>query len=353
MFEFSNNFMDIKDKWTSFWNNELEEPLFAVTAPKPGVKTISKPTTRNIIEAIIADDISPLAEQIIEWRDSHDFFGAAIPFFYLEFGPDHFSALVGGDLEWNPDSPDTTWSKQPFITDINNTEIKFCKKSKWWERTVKFITELREACDDKVLIAAPTLVSNLDCLCAIRGTQELLLDMVMNPEGVNTALEQINCAHKQIADALHELVGASEYGSITRHGVYSPQRAGVIQCDFSAMISPEMFEGFVIPSIVKETKSYDHCTYHLDGPDAIRHLELICNLDQIGIIQWVAGSGNAATTDWTDLHVKIDNLGKGQILWGKADYMRVLAEKLNSRKLFFIHTASSLEDAENFINLRN
>jgi 5-methyltetrahydrofolate--homocysteine methyltransferase len=339
--------------WRKFWSDELDSPIVAVTAPKPGIEVTSRPVLKNIIETLMAGNINQLSDQLLAWSDTHEFFGGAIPYFHMNFGADHFSALIGGDIEWHNDSPDTTWSKKPFISDINQAEISFKPQSEWWEKTVLFLTELCKSCEGRVMICPPSLTTNLDCLCAVRGTQELLMDMVMNPDGVKQALGQVNKANTEIAAELFKIVNYDKQGSITRHGMFGPGRAGVLQCDFSAMISPEMFEEFVVPCLKDEAESYDYLTYHLDGPDAIRHLEHICSIDKIEVIQWIAGSGEAAETDWTDLHEKIDSLGRGQIIWGTKEYMSTLSEKLKSKKVYIVHTAQSFEEAEEFIETIN
>jgi 5-methyltetrahydrofolate--homocysteine methyltransferase len=346
-------FTEQRMMWAKYWKDELTSPLTAVTAPKPGIEVTPKPNLKNIIEALMAENVNQLSDQVLAWSETHEFLGGAIPYLHMNFGADHFSALVGGDIEWHNDSPDTTWSKKPFISEINQSDISFKKDSKWWEKTVLFLTELCKACDGKVMICPPSLTTNLDCLCAVRGTQELLMDMVMSPEGVKRALTQVNKANTEIAAELFRIVGADANGSITRHGMYGPGKAGVLQCDFSAMISPEMFEEFVVPCLRDEADCYDYLTYHLDGPDAIRHLEHICSIDKIEVIQWIAGSGEAAETDWTELHEKIDSLGKGQIIWGTKEYMRKLSGKLKSKKVYIVHTAKSMEEAEEFIETIN
>jgi hypothetical protein len=79
------------------------------------------------------------------------------------------------------------------------------------------------------------------------------------------------------------------------------------------MISEAMFEQFELPSLHSECVSLDGAEYQLDGPDAIRHLEMICQVDAIKLIQWQPGAGNAVVQDWTDLYRRIDRLGRGSI----------------------------------------
>jgi hypothetical protein len=205
---------------------------------------------------------------------------------------------------------------------------------------------LRKRCDGALLIASNTLVANADALVAVYDAQKLLLDMVERPDVVHRALEQVNRAHSEILDALAGLLDYDTYGSINRHGMYTRGRINVPQCDMSCMIGPEMFQEFVIPCLRREMDALDAVEYHLDGPGAVKHLDALCALDKLDIVQWVPGDGEAATRDWTDLYDRIDALGKGQIRGGTCDKIREMSERYRTRKLFCRLNAGTKEEAE-------
>jgi hypothetical protein len=74
------------------------------------------------------------------------------------------------------------------------------------------------------------------------------------------------------------------------------------------MISPEMFREFGLPSLKHECDMLAGVVYHLDGPDAIRHLPAVSEIEKVKMIQWVPGAGEAAKKDWTALFQQIDDL---------------------------------------------
>ncbi|NCO40941.1 MAG: hypothetical protein GW892_19785 [Armatimonadetes bacterium] len=69
--------------------------------------------------------------------------------------------------------------------------------------------------------------------------------------------------------------------------------------------------------------------------DAVKHLEALCEIEELDIVQWVAGDGAPSRQDWTWLYDKIDALGKGQIRGGSPEAVTRLWEQYASRKLFF------------------
>ena len=339
------DFEAARKRWRAFWvGDPLDRPPVRIEIQKPGVEPVEKPPYTSGKDG----HFGPVIDQLLAWADTHLFLGEAIPFYYLEFGPDHFSTFLGADLHYNTASGDTTWAV-PFVEDYESTDIRFRPESLWWRRTVDFIHAIRERCDGKLLIAAPTFVASLDALAAIRGVERLLFDLVEAPEQVHAALEAVTRAYEAIAEAIRRELDVATWGSINRHGMYCDGLINVPQCDFSAMIGPEMFRAFEAPCLARECAILDHAEYHLDGPDAIRHLEALCEIDGIDIIQWVPGTGNEGR-DWTWLYERIDALGKGQILGGGRERIKQRWRAFRSRRLFFTTGAESPDDAERFLD---
>lgn len=338
--EFKPDFDAVAERWEAFWRGENRRPLISAVIPRTGVIPVEKPRY-----AAGADgNFEPVIDQLLRWAETHEFLGEAIPFYYLEFAADHFASLLGADLVFQENEPGG-WAV-PFVKDPAGEEIRFQPEGKWWRRTVEFAEALREKCDGKLLIASNTLVANLDALAAVRGAENLLMDMVENPDAVHRALEQVTKAHEEILAALGELLDYARCGSINRHGMYSCGRINVPQCDFSCMISPKMFREFALPYLREEMRHLDTVEYHLDGPGAIGHLDALCEIDELDVIQWMPGAGNAGNQDWSWLYRRIDSLGKGQIRYGNAEQLRQLYQESRSRKLFFGLSAGSRAEAE-------
>lgn len=343
--EFKPDFSEAQRQWRDFWKGENRYPLVCNTLPKERVEPVAGPPPLAGADG----NFEPVIDQILAWAATHDFIGPAIPFYSLDFGPDHFSALLGADLKFDPHSPGTSWC-QPFVRDWDEVEIAFRRDSFWWKRTVDFARALRKRCAGKLLIAAPTLCANLDALAAIRGVTDLLTDLVMCPDKIHRALDAVCQAYAEIMEAFSAELGFDRLGSINRHGLYCEGKIDVLQCDVSCMISPDMFQEFAVPALERQCAILDAVEYHLDGPGAIKHLEAISQIKGIDIIQWVPGAGHSLEEDWTDLYKKIDALGKGQIRDESSERIRQLWQEYKSRKLVFGNTTvTSKKEAERFL----
>jgi len=342
--EYKKDFEQARRDWIAFWEGKARRPLVSVTLPKhPAAPPCPSPYRCAF------GNIEDIARQVGDWAASHEFLAGSIPFYHISFAPDHLALLLGADILFNPDSPQTHWVV-PCIKDWERDRIAFRPESHWWQRTVECIRIFRRHFEGKMLLSGPNLQGGLDCLSAMRGVEPLLMDLVTTPELVKKALREADQAADEVREALARELDIPRYGSLTRHGMYGTGLSDVAQCDFSCMIGTDMFREFGIPSLEHEVRKISAAEYHLDGPGALRHLEAICAIDKISVIQWQPGSGNAAEQDWTELYRRIDRLGKGQILFGQdLDTIKKMWREFKSRRLFFQLKVSSRREAEKWL----
>ena len=110
-----------------------------------------------------------------------------------------------------------------------------------------------------------------------------------------------------------------------------------LQCDFSAMLSPDMFKEFVLPDLVELTEFLDKSIYHLDGPGEIPHVDHLLTIPRLNAIQWTSGAGNCDVTDacWFEMYDKIQAAGKGLVLFvERPDQLEPLLHHLSPRGVF-------------------
>jgi len=338
------DFPEVKERWDKFWNGEqLDRPLFQIEVPKTGCIPAGKPYP-------VRPDrpVEPVVKRVLDWVNTHEFYGEAVPFFMMEFAPVHFSTFLGCELQYL-DNQGTSWAV-PFVKDWGDTDLYFHKDSFYWEKTVEFISILRAHCDGKVIINAPGLAGGLDALAAIRGTEKLMLDLYECPEKVHRALDKVCSVYGEVVEELAKVAGWDAIGSVNWNGMYSSGRMNTLQCDVSALISPAMFKEFVAPRLQKDASCYDNATYHLDGPGELPHLETICGLDGIDVIQWVP-LPQESSHNWFELYRQIDNLGKGMIIpCSDLSAIKKMWEEFSTRRLIFQANVGSRREAELLLN---
>lgn len=328
--EFKPDFEAARDRWAAFWDGGNPRPMLIAIRPRPGMAPAPMPRSYDCTFG----DPEPVIARTLAWAASHEFLADAIPYFRVSFAPDHLAALLGADLFQHPDSPATIWPVA-CLDDISKADIRFRPEGKWWRRTVEVIRAFRNRCDGRLIISGCHLQGGLDCLAALRGAGELLLDLATEPAAVHRALAQVDAGLREVQAALAREFDAATFGSMTRHLMYCRGLLDVPQCDFSALIGPEMFAEFALPSLRAQCEGLDQAVYHLDGPQAIRHLDAICTIPRVSVIQWQPGEGDAAARDWSDLHRRIDALGRGQMFNAAPADIPAIWRRFGSRRLLF------------------
>ena len=277
------DFESVRRRWEAFWGHEnLDRPLFQIVVPRPGVMPVSRPyPVRPDMK------VQPFIEQVLAWAATHQFLGDAVPTYTVEFAAEHFALLLGAELTYHDTFSDTGWV-MPFVANWDDVELRFQRESYYWKRTVEVLQGFRERCDGRLIVSTPVLSAGLDALAAVRGTQELLVDLIERPEKVLRAQEQVRVAYAEIVSEMALLLDWDILGSTNHHGMYHPGWCNMIQCDFSTMIGPRMFRTFELPYLQSQAGMYDAVAYHVDGPQEIRHLEAICSLAGIAALQYTS-----------------------------------------------------------------
>ena len=90
----------------------------------------------------------------------------------------------------------------------------------------------------------------------------------------------------------------------------SDGRYYIPSCDFSIMVSTEMFREFFLPELLAEIAWLDRTVYHLDGPGALRHLDTLLDIGQLDAIQFVYGDGAKPASRWMHVFKRIQAGGK-------------------------------------------
>ena len=281
-------------------------------------------------------DIRKAAEKTLAWAQAQDWLGDSVPGCLVTFAPDHFALLLGAGLRYDNGSESgmtTSWVL-PCLESYDD-EIRFRPEGVWWEKTVECIRVFRAVCDGHLVVSGTNLQGGLDALSAIRGPERLLMDLLDCPEGVKTALRQIDQALIDVRKALAEELDIATWGSVTRHGYYGTGLVDVPQCDFSAMISPEAFREFALPSLIRECAGAQGNYYHLDGKEALRHLPALAEIPGINGIQWQPGD-RGIHMDWSKLYRQIDDLGLGLIRGGSREDVRGWWRNLKNRHWLYV-----------------
>ena len=288
---------------------------------------------------------------------THEYLADSFPSFGANLGPGSLALYLGAEPIFRPD---TVWY-EPCIKDPEtHPPLRFDPDNKWWLLHYDLIRRLKEAAGGTYRLDIPDLIENIDIYAAMRGPQEALFDIMDCPEKVHEFVDQIDGTYFQYYDAFYDLLkdpdGVSSY---TAFYILGRGRVAKIQCDFSAMLSPQHYREFVLPSLRKQTEKLDHTLYHLDGPDAIRHVPAIMELERLDALQWTCGAGQPDGTNprWFGIYDQVVAADKS--LWVQVydgtvhDWIRGcenLFDKYGKRRFYFVFPDMLQKDADILMN---
>lgn len=345
--EFKPDFFKAKENWRRMWDGTLDRPILLITFPKPNCETVDKPAWG----AAINSSFDMICDQVLRWAETHIFYADSIPFHTPSLIIGLYEALAGAEIEIIQESWGTDTRVVPFLEDLDSFEGRLRRESQWWEKWVSLLETMKCKLGGRIIFGEGFPGGNLDQLSALRGTTKFMYDFYDNPTGVHHVMSEM----QNIFDEFHEenksLMEYEKYGSITRHGFYSDKITGVPQSDAAFSISKEHFDEFGLPYLKREIARLNDIEYHLDGKGNLTHLDSICGIQDIGVIQWVPGTGTAET-DWTPLFRDITSRGKG--LWlgvrSPEQAVNLWRDYGSSGRLILSCHAETEKEAEQYLN---
>jgi 5-methyltetrahydrofolate--homocysteine methyltransferase len=342
-----------RELFAAWWEGEVKQPLLQVVAPK-GV-----PVPYDGWDFCRYPDQPELAvRKFEEWCNQMFFGGLAYPNLWVNFGPGILSAFLGAEPVF---TGQTMWfgnqrGKGPLsLREIAEAELDL--GNIWWRRVENATRVAISLHRGKFVVGMTDIGGVLDVIAALRGTVEVLKDMVRDPEGLKSAIWNVTELWHECYDRLYRvMVEGGHDGTSAWMGLWSPRRWYPLQCDIAFTLSPQRFEEFVVPHLREQCERLDHPVYHWDGPGQIPHLPHLLKLD-FAAIQWVPGaqeelSGHdCGSPKWYDLYRKVLEAGKGLILsmppWRVEGFVRAFP-----RARVIVQTwAGSVEEAKKMLEL--
>jgi 5-methyltetrahydrofolate--homocysteine methyltransferase len=318
--------------WTAWWAGELDRPLVIMEGSQSS-------TGQRLPEVPRFTCGFPRGTSVEEMLDLYEaqlaakrFYGDAWPAWQPNYGPGIVAGFLGAEVHC---TKDTVWFGPAQETPIHDLTPTYRADNPWWERVQELTRAAVERWGDRVAVGQTDLGGNLDILASLLGTQRLLLDLCEAPQEVARLTREVTQLWLRYYDELHAIIREADRGTNCWAAIYSPRRCYMLQSDFSYMISPQMFEQFVLPDVVACCEALDHCFYHLDGKGQISHLDILLSLEQLDGVQWIPGAGMPRPEEWLPLLKRIRDAGKLCQLYVTPQGARTIIRELGGRGFAF------------------
>jgi 5-methyltetrahydrofolate--homocysteine methyltransferase len=321
----------LERNWVAWWAGDLERPMVIIEDQEhpPGV-TLPDVLDSRILPSLFSKDV-PIDEVLDHYEallTTRRFYGDAWPKWWPNFGPGIAAGFLGTEV--HPE-PETVWFSPSEEVELENLSAAYDADNAWFQWVRALTMRAVERWGGQVSVAHTDLGGNLDILASMRTTERLLLDLYDGPEEVARLIGEITQAWLRYYDELYAIIEPAGRGTTPWAPIWSPSRTYMLQSDFAYMISPQMFERFVMPDIAACCDALDHGFYHLDGKGQIAHVDMLLSLKRLRGIQWIPGDGQPPPEEWLPLLQRIRDGGKLCQLYVTPEGARTIVRELGGR----------------------
>jgi len=331
----------------AFWQNEIiDRPVVHITLhkenaayPWPKAKSYASVRERWM-------DAEHVAACALAGAMNTDYLGDSLPIANPNLGPEVFSAYFGCELEF---SEGTSWSIPNLEEWAQVDTIKFSTDNLYWKKIEEITDALLEVGKGIFYTGITDLHPGGDAIVAFRDPLRMNIDMIEAVDEINTLLAYINRIYFQVYDHYHAKLTAAGQAITAWPGIISSKKWYVPSNDFSCMVSKAMFDDIFLPGIEEECRHMEASIYHLDGPNALQHLDSLLSIKELNAIQWVYGAGFGRATDWLPVYKKCQAAGKGIQLHIGADELDTVMDNLHPEGVWLGLGATDREHAESLL----
>ena len=315
-----------KEKFRNYWaHKNTGRPLMCVIARRPEVEQYSDgtPVEGGYLDQICQGKYYNMPEEL-KWKDmedkyqnpqrivdryryfceTHAFLGESFPNLNIDFGPGSLASYLGSEIGFKED---TVWFNKCLDSWDGVPKLTFDPENKWFKKHIQLAKDCQALAGDDFYVDMPDLMENIDVLASLRGAQDILFDLLDEPEMIGERIQEVTDIYYEYYDRFYDIIKDEEGGNAyTVFQIWGPGRTVKLQCDFSAMMSPEDFRKYIQPSLRTQSENVDHVLYHLDGPAAIKHMDALMEIDGIDALQWTSGDAGPDGTlpDWDVIYDK-------------------------------------------------
>jgi hypothetical protein len=299
----------IKTDASAWWAGELERPLLHI-------KLIHAPATRQRSKLPYYDfqsfyDLSVPAADIVDAMDYElsriRYAGDGFPQTFVNFGPGAIAACLGCVLE---NGNGTVWCHPLRKLEVTEIRLEYDKDNVWLNRVKEIMAAAMARWQGTVQVGMTDLGGNLDTLSFFRPGEGLLFDLYDYPETVKHLAGQAHDLWWRYYNEFNAILQKDNPGYTTWCPIFSEVPYYFLQCDFSYMIGPYMFNEFVKPELVTSCKRLANSFYHLDGQGQLPHLDALLSIPELKGVQWIPGDGAPGRQYWPEVYRKIHDAAK-------------------------------------------
>ncbi|MHA2005862.1 MAG: hypothetical protein ACXABO_07910 [Promethearchaeota archaeon] len=306
---------DAKNRLEAWWDHEIiDRPVVSYYFPR------NEGSIAGLFDIIffgwkLARNPDEIEDAITDFEHrikNLTFGGESIPSFIPYYGAGIMAAIFGVIPKFKTR---TMWFSKPtspndIVALLEN--VKLNANNPWYSRLLRVTEYAAQHSHNNYQVSMTDLGGILDVLSSFLGPKEIILTMKRRPDIIDTSRAILLEKTLKVYDDLQNIIDKYNDGCNSWLNVWNKKRWYPIQCDFCAMLNPTWFKRFALPDIISQAAHMDYSIYHLDGINALNHLDDLLSIPELTGIQWVPGDGKEPMghEKWYPLYKKIQAAGK-------------------------------------------
>ena len=339
------NWDEARERWIALWERRhLGRPCITVMAPSG--RDIPTPAAADPEEYWLGPEF--LARRALAHVGNTCWGGEAMPSLLLMAG---WVICYGATPLFNWD---TIWH-EPITVDWDNPpEFKLDWDDPWFRRYEAVYQAVLEVAGwDDFMVGFPCILPANDILVAIISNDEFLPGLYEHPEWMRRAILILSRYQIEVVKHFRALAAkthAFPWGNPQWMSFWAPEPYIATQSDVSCMLSPEMYDEFIVPDLDQMGEAFGAMWYHLDGSRAFQHLPRLLSLPYLRVVQFTPEPDVPPNgPEWLDLYRKIQAAGKIVHINLAPEHVEPLARSLDPGLLCLETWAAGPEEAEELL----
>jgi len=330
----------------AFWNKDMiDRPLMVASYKKPNARMKKE---GGYWEKCFGD-VDTVLSDVLYNCTQRDYLGESVPNYWTSLGTHEIAQYCGYDVVW-ADDKQTNWCQHTGKELEELLPLKIDEENYFWKRSIEIYEKGAEIWKGRVIPMSYDFHSNMDLLLSVRGDANLCMDLYDCPEVVKKGLDDACAVFEKMWKTFLASTKGEEYGY--QYAIYSEKPTTLLACDFSALISTDMFDEFALPCLTYESEIVgDRVVYHWDGPDALKHIDSLMGIKNLHTVEYAPTPGTRHV-QFLELYQKVQAHGKGVVFGGTAEEIKEAAKVLKPNLTIYIphlKTVSEFEELEDWL----
>lgn len=300
----------------SFWERTNREPLVAFSI---GNYFISR--RYNAADALLVDGkkIEPEMINVQDFREDylrmyreseaidHDMVYVAEPYTGLPW----IEAMLGADVYATKNSFIATVTKQA----VNTIDLSRVVNRAWYDTYMEFLDMLSNLDEAVFPVGQPIIRGPSDVVGSLIGQDTLVYYMYDAPERTSELLHQVVDFHLSMTKDHYGIVKPFSGGyGLGYYSIWCPEKCVWFQDDLNALLSPELYEAFMLEPHKRMAESYPYTLFHLH-PASFFVIDYLLEMDGLGIVEINKDFGGPSVAEMIPVLQKVQKK-KNLVIWG-------------------------------------